>query len=85
VSNFEPIKDAADTGLTITIEPRDHNQARLAEMLAQTTADKMVRWFREGIVIEVHTSCISTLSIEQVLMDSVTSTRMTSDNFTMVP
>lgn len=34
VSDFEPIKDAADTGPTTTSEPQDHNQARLTAMLA---------------------------------------------------
>ncbi|KAG2115255.1 uncharacterized protein F5147DRAFT_414247 [Suillus discolor] len=34
VSDFEPIKDAADTGPTTTTEPQDHNQARLTAMLA---------------------------------------------------
>jgi hypothetical protein len=51
VSDFEPIKDTADTGPTITVEPQDHNQARLAAMLAQSKADKMVRWSREGIIL----------------------------------
>ncbi|KAG1832810.1 P-loop containing nucleoside triphosphate hydrolase protein [Suillus variegatus] len=34
VSDFEPIKDAADTGPTTTTESQDHNQARLTAMLA---------------------------------------------------
>jgi hypothetical protein len=34
VSDFEPIKDASDTGPTTTAEPQDHNQARLTAMLA---------------------------------------------------
>jgi bloom syndrome protein len=34
VSDFEPIKDASDTGPTTTAESQDHNQARLTAMLA---------------------------------------------------
>jgi hypothetical protein len=44
VSDFEPIKDAADTGPTITVEPQDHNQARLTAMLAVREKVRALLW-----------------------------------------
>jgi hypothetical protein len=44
VSDFEPIKDVADIGPTITVEPQDHNQARLAAMLAVREQVRALLW-----------------------------------------
>ncbi|KAG1883083.1 P-loop containing nucleoside triphosphate hydrolase protein, partial [Suillus subluteus] len=44
VSDFDPIKDAADTGPTTTAEPQDHNQARLTAMLAVREKVRALLW-----------------------------------------